>query len=99
MTWRPIYLSPWVQREVQEAAKWYEQRSPGLGAAFLEVVEQALQSVVENPLRFPLVERDVRRVLLKRFPYGVFFRVRPDRLKVIAILHLYRDPRIWQRRA
>lgn len=46
----------------------------------------------------PLVYRDVRRALLKRFPYGVFFRLRPDRIRVLAILHLSRDTSRWQRR-
>jgi toxin ParE1/3/4 len=94
----PLSVSPRAEAEVREAARWYENESEGLGAAFLEAVEQTLDAIVENPLRFALLHRDVRRVLFKRFPYGAFFRVKPDRIRVLAILHLSLDPRRWQRR-
>lgn len=94
----PLSVGPQAERETQEAARWYDSQSAGLGEAFLDVVQQTLDAIVENPLRFPLVHRDIRRALLKRFPYGIFFRLRPDRIKVVAIVHLSRDPSRWQRR-
>lgn len=99
MTFLPIALGPRVEREVQEAAQWYENQSQGLGAVFLEVIERTLRAIEENPLRFTRVWRDVRRALLMRFPYGVFFRLRGNQIRVIAIVHLYRHPEIWQRRS
>ena len=98
MTHLPLTVVPKAEAEAREAARWYDVESPGLGAAFLEVVTQTLVEIVENPRRFPLIHRDVRRALLRRFPYGIFFRLRPDRIRVIAIIHLSRDPRLWQRR-
>jgi toxin ParE1/3/4 len=94
----PLSVSPRAEREALDAARWYEGESPGLGVAFLEVAEKTLDAVAEVPLRFPLLHRDVRRALLKRFPYGVFFRVQPHRIRVISILHLARDPARWQQR-
>jgi plasmid stabilization system protein ParE len=98
MTRLPLTVSPQAEEEAQEAAQWYENESPGLGVAFLEIVEQTLTAISEHPLRFPRVYHDIRRALLKRFPYGVFFRVRPNRIKVTAIMHLSRDPSRWQKR-
>jgi toxin ParE1/3/4 len=98
MTHTPLSVSPKAEEETQKAAQWYEGESAGLGVAFLEVVEQALESIAENPLRFPVVHRDIRRALLIRFPYGVFFRIRSARIRVIAIVHLARDPSRWQKR-
>jgi plasmid stabilization system protein ParE len=94
----PLSVSPRAEAEIQEAAQWYEGRAQGLGAAFLEIVEQALSAVEESPLRFPVVHGDTRRALLKRFPYGVFFRLRTDRIKVVAVMHLSRNPERWQKR-
>ena len=98
MTRLPLSVSPRAEQEVQQAARFYEGRSRGLGTAFLEIVEQALSGVEENPLRFPVVHRDTRRALLKRFPYGVFFRIRSDRIRVIAVIHLSRNPDRWRKR-
>jgi plasmid stabilization system protein ParE len=94
----PVSVPPQVEAEAARAAQWYERESLGLGVAFLEVVEATLAAIAENPKRYPLVHRDVRRALLKRFPYGVFFRVRPRAIRVLAIVHLARDPSLWQRR-
>jgi toxin ParE1/3/4 len=98
MTSLPLSVSPRAEKEITEAARFYEGRSRGLGAAFLEIIEQALAGVEENPLRFPVVHRDIRRALLKQFPYGVFFRLRSDRIKVVAVMHLSRSPDRWRRR-
>src|SRR5690349_8946961 len=94
----PLEIRPRAEREIQEAAQWYQHQSPGLGPAFLEVVEHALDRIAENPLQFPIVYRDARRALLRQFPYGVFFRIRPSAIRILAIVHLSRDPAIWQRR-
>jgi len=94
----PAIVTPKAEAESQEAAQWYEERSQGLGVAFLEVVEQALADISENPFRFPVVHKDIRRALLGRFPYGVFFRVKPGRIRVIAIMRQSRNPRRWQTR-
>jgi toxin ParE1/3/4 len=94
----PLSVGPQAEKEAQESARWYNNESLGLGEAFLEIVEQALDAISENPYQFPRVHRDVRRALLKRFPFGIFFRIRPDRIKVLAIVHLSRDPARWQRR-
>lgn len=94
----PLSVGRRAEEEAQRAAQHYEGESPGLGIAFLEIVEQSLNDILENPFRFPLVFQDVRRALLKRFPYGIFFRVQPHRIRVTAIMHLARDPARWQRR-
>jgi len=98
MSRRLVSIGPQAERETQEAARWYKNESPELGIAFLEVVQQTLQAIGENPLHFPLVYRDTRRALLRRFPYGIFFRIRPEQIKVIAIVHLSRDPNRWRKR-
>lgn len=94
----PLSVRPRAQEEARKAARWYEDHTQGLGAAFLEVLDQTLVKIPENPSRYPAVYRDVRRALLKRFPYGVFFRVKPELIQVIAITHLSRNPAHWQRR-
>jgi toxin ParE1/3/4 len=94
----PLSVAREAEAEAFQAAEWYEKRSQGLGRAFLELIEQTLEDLTERPRQFPLVYRDVRRALLKRFPYGVFFRLRREEIRVLAVMHLSRNPRRWQRR-
>lgn len=93
----PLSVSPRAEAAAHEAARWYEGRSQGLGGAFLEILDQTLVAVQENPLHCPIVHRDIRRALLKRFPYGVFFRVRSDHIRILTVMHLSRNPDRWRR--
>jgi hypothetical protein len=69
----PLSVAREAEAETLEAAVWYESRSQGLGRAFLELLEQTQEDIAKRPHQFPQVYRDIRRALLKRFPFGVFF--------------------------
>ena len=58
-----------------------------------EAVEQMLVCIAEKPGRFPPVRWEVRRALLRRFPYAIHFLTEPDVIVVLAIFHTKRDPR------
>lgn len=96
---RSLLLRAPAEADILEAARWYEQRSAGLGSRFLEAVDVVLAEVVRAPLRFPLVHRDVRRALLPHYLYGLYFLVNAETVIVIACLHARRDPRRWQERS
>ncbi len=61
--------------DVAEAAAWYDERQPGFGEVFLAAVDVLLDQIVEHPLRHRVAHASLRRALLPRFPYGVFYRV------------------------
>lgn len=84
---------------MNEAHTWYESRQLGLGDDFLVAVEDAIEDLREHPERYRRVHGDVRRALIRRFPYGVFYLVEAERIVVIAVFHARRDPRVWQDRA
>jgi len=84
--------------EMIEAAKFYEERSLGLGFSFLAAVEDAVLQIRDNPKAHPLVGDDIRRKLMKRFPYGVIFAEENDRIRIVAIAHLKRRPEYWRYR-
>ncbi len=87
-----------AQLEFGGAAEWYEAQRPGLGLAFVNEVQLAFDTLSEHPLQYPLVDGDVRGALLPRFPYCLYFRIKPDRVVVIAVFHTSRDPSRWRKR-
>ncbi len=95
---RSVLFTPAAQAEVIEAQDWYEREAQGLGGSFRAEVDRVVQRLAANPLQFPTMLADVRRARLRRFPYGLFFRVVEDGVFVIACLHASRDPRVWRRR-
>lgn len=85
-------------RDIADAHAWYEAENEGLGSEFLDALQLVFSRVVGAPERFPIVRADVRRALLRRFPYSVYFRVVGCELRVLAVVHQSRNPVGWQRR-
>jgi len=96
---KPLRVSPEAEIDVFEGALWYETERDGLGSEFLGAVREVFGHIEELPLRFPIVSEGIRRAMLRRFPFGVFFVVdQEQRPTVIAVMHLHRDPGSWERR-
>ena len=92
------FVRPEAQNDIREAARWYEDREAGLGVRFLSEVRTSLQRIADHPLMFPVIEEGVRRALLHRFPYSLYFVNERDALAVIAVLHQHRRPSAWRSR-
>jgi plasmid stabilization system protein ParE len=89
--------------EAIEAANWYEDRSPGLGYDFWSQLRDAFAGIETHPRRYARVEfadvqGDVRRLLLRRFPYLVVYQVFDDEIVVLAVSHASRDQAYWTSR-
>ena len=96
---RTIIIRPEAEQDMRDAYSWYEIQMPGLGANFLLHIDAALRSLQRNPLQYRLVHQDVRRCLVRRFPYGIFYVAEDKRLVVVAVFHAKRDPKSWQERS
>ena len=95
---RELLVRRAARLEIQNAANWYEDRVAGLGAAFVEEVDKCFESIRSAARRYPVVHREIRRALLKRFPYAIYFVLRNGSVIIIGCMHTHRDPKRWQRR-
>ena len=82
-------------RETGKAKEWYELQSTGLGEEFIAAMELQLKRLEQAPLLYAEVIHGVRRALLPRFPYGLFYVVRGNLIHVLAVLHDVRNPKQW----
>jgi len=94
----PLVLRDEAQAEFDEAFDYYEGQRAGLGVDFLARVQQVFDRLSANPLLHAAVLSDVRKAVVTRFPYCVFYRAHPDRVEILAVFHAKRDPAIWQGR-
>lgn len=95
---RRTFVRPGAQTDIREAARWYEDREIGLGLRFLREIRTSLEHITNNPVRFPIVAEDVRRALLHKFPYSVYFVNESESVAIIAVLHQHRQPLSWKSR-
>jgi plasmid stabilization system protein ParE len=94
---RRVSLSAQARVDLRKAYDWYEGQSAGLGPRFVQAFVQAVDLATERPASFPAVEGDVRRVILSKFPFGVFFRIVADVIRVVRVIDLRSDDHKWRR--
>lgn len=94
----PLIITPEAEEDMVEAKAWYDRRRLGLGEEFILCIEEALDRIQRMPKAASEVFPGIRRVIVRRFPYGVFYRIDPTQIAVIAVYHSSRDPKGWQSR-
>ncbi len=85
-----------AETEIADAFEWYRTRSGTVARVFLNALDATLTQVGQLPERFPVVHKDIRRAMVPRFPYCVFFVAETEVIRVIGVVHGKRHPRRWQ---
>ncbi len=88
-----VEYHPAVEAELREIQRYYEERSPGLGTQFIDEFERQVLAVAAAPERWMVVTADIRRCLMRRFPYIIYFRqVGAERIRITMVKHQRRHP-------
>jgi plasmid stabilization system protein ParE len=92
-----VILRREAEVELVAAAQYYDSVRPGLGAAFLDEAEMAFDSLQQFPAQWRVVRADVRRGLLRRFPYAFYYweKMTGEELEILSISHSKRHPLYW----
>lgn len=89
-----LIFHPEAKAELRDATAYYEERRQGLGEAFLQEIRSLIDAIRQNPLRCSFIDPNYRCCRVKRFPYGVVYRVN-DEIFVAAIMNFKRKPGYW----
>lgn len=92
---RRLIFRPAADQDVDEAFDWYERQRAGLGDEFLTALGTAVERIREHPDSHPRIRGVIRRAVLRRFPYFLFYVVESDRVVILACMHVRRDPGRW----
>jgi toxin ParE1/3/4 len=95
---RSIILRPQAERDIAAIFDWYESQQAGLGAQFLSHLREPLEAIAAHPESAPLIYKNIRRAILSKFPYLVFYIVETSQVVVLAVLHSSRNPAVYPRR-
>lgn len=95
---KPVVFLPEAEQEMLEAAIYYQSQASGLGVDYLSEVERAVQAITKSPNTWPIIKGELRRRLVRRFPFGILYRIEPEKIVIIAVAHLRRKPGYWKKR-
>lgn len=93
-----ILIQPEAEFDLQEAFDWYEESNRGLGSEFIRAVDAGLAEIQRNPFAYLTVYKQIRRKLIRKFPYGIIYLIESETIYVIACFHVKRNPQNWQTR-
>ena len=87
-----------AEKDLTSASEWYENQRKGLGHDFLLCVEAKINTLIDNPKMYQKIYKNVRRALIRKFPYGIFYIIAKDTIVILAVLHCRRSPQISGKR-
>ena len=93
-----IRFTPEADAELTEARRWYSHNRQDLDLEFMQCIDDVLARVVSNPHFFPVVYRNLRRAVVRRFPFAVFYEITADEVQVVSVFHSRRNPEVWKSR-
>lgn len=97
MTEYRLTSEPRADLDIESVFQWYENEQQGLGLEFLDELRATYGRVIDGPLKYKELRSGIRRALVKRFPYAIYFAVEGDVIVVLTVLHASRDPAEWQK--
>ena len=89
---RGFVLRRVAEQEFDDSIAWYESQREGFGQEFRAAIEDYFQQIADHPERFTQVRDEVRRAVVRRFPFAIHFLIEPERIVVLSVFHTSRDP-------
>jgi len=91
-------VRPLAELDLLEAFEWYEAQQTGLGADFISAIDSVFARIASNPHLYPEVHHTVRRAVVRKFPYLVYFIVAGEAVSVLGCFHSKRRPEVARER-
>jgi plasmid stabilization system protein ParE len=89
---------PEALKEYAEGVEYYAQIRVELAQAFIDAVEKAIFRILESPNRWRIIDKDIRRCLTRKFPYGILYTIENDYILILGVMHCNRKPKSWRNR-
>jgi plasmid stabilization system protein ParE len=93
-----IELLDEAEIDFDKSYEYYSEESPKVADIFFKQINLGFENIKQNPKSFPIAHKDVRKHVIKKFPFVIYYRIIHTVIQVIAIFHTSRNPEIWNER-
>jgi hypothetical protein len=93
-----LIINPFAELDLHSGFEFYELQKPGLGKEFINEVDDVLTRIENNPFQFYQEKPNIRKALVDKFPFGIYFYLADDLINVFAIFHFSRNPKNLSKR-
>jgi plasmid stabilization system protein ParE len=91
-------FQPEAEAELAEAREWYALQRHGLDSELMLRIDETLRHITQAPEAYPQIYRQIRRAVIRQFPFAIFYEQKSDEIRVIAVYHSKRNPKGWKSR-
>lgn len=93
-----IIILPYAELDIKESINFYKEKSQKTALEFIESLNIAFNKIVDNPQTFPITKTDIRKYIMKKFPFCIYFINKNDIIYILAVFHSKRNPSVWEER-
>ena len=93
-----IELSDEAEVDFDKSYEFYYEDSSKVAETFFNQINLCFENIKQNPKSFPIAHKDLRKYVVKKFPFVIYYRILDTEIQVIAIFHTSRNPEIWNER-
>ncbi len=93
-----LRIHPFAELDIKHAKDWYNVKSDNLGDEFFIEVEKTISQLLHNPKQFPITTKNIRKAVVKRFPFCIFYINTANTVDLYAVFHNSRNPQVWKKR-
>ena len=93
-----LRINHFAQEDIQQTIDFNDITQSGLGEEFWLELKQKLLVIEQNPKQFPEITDFIKKAVLKRFPFNVFFVEKDNIINVFAVIHFSRSSKVWENR-
>ena len=93
-----LRIHPFAEFDMKHAKDWYNTKGDNLGNELMMEVEKTISQLLNNPKQFPDIGQNIRKAVVKRFPYSIYFKIVLNTVDLYAVFHNSRNPLIWKER-
>ena len=84
--------------ELNQAVEYYEDCAKGLGLDFAIEINSTIERILSHPQAWAILKDDVRRCLVRRFPYGILYSIESEEILILAVMNQHKEPEYWKNR-
>lgn len=98
MTSKKIIILPFAEVDIKESVSFYREENEELAMAFLKCLEDTLKLILRNPEAYTAVKFNIRKAILGKFPFGIFYVISEGTICILAVFHEKRNPELLKKR-
>lgn len=93
-----MIILPFAEKDIKETVSYFKEVSDNLDRDFIQAIDASFFEILNNPAALPIAKYDIRKFVMAKFPFCIYFVDKNEALYILSVFHDKRNPKDWQKR-